>query len=60
MQELLHALDDADDSIDTSAVMTGYARVTGLIPHTYATSRCVVASPLVVEYTVGDLELADN
>ncbi|MEU0434483.1 SAVMC3_10250 family protein [Streptomyces sp. NPDC006290] len=60
VQELLHALDDADDSIDTSAVMTGYARVTGLIPRTYATSRCVVASPLVVEYTVGDLEVADN
>ncbi|MFE6820973.1 SAVMC3_10250 family protein [Streptomyces sp. NPDC057690] len=60
VHELLHALDDADDSIDTSAVMTGYARVTGLIPRTHTTSRCVVASPLVVEYTAGDCELADN
>ncbi|MFJ1874183.1 SAVMC3_10250 family protein [Streptomyces chartreusis] len=60
VQELLHALDDTDDSIDTSAVMTGYARVTGLIPRTHATSRCVVASPLIVEYTAGDLELTGN
>lgn len=50
VQELLRALDDEDISIDTSAVMTGYARVTGLLPSTGTTSRCLVASPLVVEY----------
>ncbi|MGW0837918.1 SAVMC3_10250 family protein [Streptomyces prunicolor] len=50
LQELLRALDEGDVSIDTSAMMTGYARVTGLLPGTGTTSRCMVASPLVVEY----------
>ncbi|OIK01581.1 SAVMC3_10250 family protein [Streptomyces colonosanans] len=54
VQELLNALDDEDDSIDTAAMMTGYARVTGLLPSTPATPRCVVASPLVVEYATVD------
>ncbi|MGM9337579.1 SAVMC3_10250 family protein [Streptomyces murinus] len=54
VQELLDALDDEDDSIDTSAMMTGYARVTGLLSSAGATSRCVVASPLVVEYAATD------
>ncbi|WP_370415358.1 SAVMC3_10250 family protein [Streptomyces fradiae] len=50
VQELLDALDDDGDGIDMSAMMTGYARVTGLLPGTRAGSRCVVASPLLVEY----------
>ncbi|WP_405804519.1 SAVMC3_10250 family protein [Streptomyces sp. NBC_01187] len=50
VEDLLHALDDEDGSFNVSALMTGYARVTGILPHTGATSRCVVASPLVVEY----------
>ncbi|WP_344524157.1 SAVMC3_10250 family protein [Streptomyces albiaxialis] len=50
VQDLLHALDDEDGSFNMSALMTGYARVSGILPHTDATSRCVVASPLVVEY----------
>ncbi|WP_406740663.1 SAVMC3_10250 family protein [Streptomyces atratus] len=54
VQELLDALDGEDDSIDMSAMMTGYARVTGLLPSTCANSRCVVASPLVVEYATAD------
>ncbi len=54
VQELLNALDDEDSSIEMSAMMTGYARVTGLLPSAGATSRCVVASPLVVEYAAAD------
>ncbi len=54
VQELLDALDDEDNSIDMSATMTGYARVTGLLPSTGANPRCVVASPLVVEYATAD------
>ncbi|MFJ8138726.1 SAVMC3_10250 family protein [Streptomyces sp. NPDC096013] len=54
VQELLEALDDEDNDIDMSAMMTGYARVTGLLPRTGATPRCVVASPLVVEYATAD------
>jgi hypothetical protein len=50
VQALLHALDEEDTGIDTSSVMTGYARVTGVLPSTDTTSRCLVASPLVVEY----------
>ncbi|MGW8989088.1 SAVMC3_10250 family protein [Streptomyces zhihengii] len=50
VQALLHALDDEDAAIDTSAMMTGYARVTGLLPRTQSTSPCLVASPLIVEY----------
>lgn len=54
VQDLLDALDDEDNSIDMSAEMTGYARVTGLLPSTRAGSRCVVASPLVVEYATAE------
>ncbi|WP_405686192.1 SAVMC3_10250 family protein [Streptomyces sp. NBC_01387] len=54
VQELLDALDDEDGSIDTSAMMTGYARVTGILSSAGATSRCVVASPLVVEFSAAD------
>ena len=51
VQTLLHALDEGDTGMDTSTVMTGYARVTGLLHSTDTTSRCLVASPLVVEYS---------
>ncbi|MFJ6792732.1 SAVMC3_10250 family protein [Streptomyces sp. NPDC091268] len=54
VQELLNALDDEDGGIDMSAMMTGYARITGVLPSTPAAPRCVVASPLVVEYATGD------
>ncbi|WP_225813636.1 SAVMC3_10250 family protein [Streptomyces spinosus] len=50
VQELLHALDNEDLSLDTSALMTGYARVTGVLPGSSANRPCVVASPLIVEY----------
>ncbi|MQS05516.1 hypothetical protein FNX44_027540 [Streptomyces sp. OF1] len=33
--QLLHALDADNPTIDTSATMTGYARVTGLLPVSY-------------------------
>lgn len=56
VQALLHALDEEDTGIDTSTVMTGYARVTGLLPSTDTTSRCLVASPLVVEYAAVAVE----
>ncbi|WP_374224208.1 SAVMC3_10250 family protein [Streptomyces sp. ISL-66] len=54
VQELLEALDDEDGGIDMSAMMTGYARITGVLPSTPVSPRCVVASPLVVEYAVVD------
>lgn len=50
VQELLRALDDEEVIINTSALMTGYARVTGVLPNTQDNARCVVASPLIVEY----------
>lgn len=54
VRELLNALDDEDDSIDVSAVMSGYARITGILPGTGVNSPCVVASPLLVEYALVD------
>ncbi|GAA3135407.1 SAVMC3_10250 family protein [Streptomyces echinatus] len=50
VRELLHALDDEDLSLDTSALMTGYARVTGVLSTSSSNGPCVVASPLIVEY----------
>ncbi|KMS69598.1 hypothetical protein ACH49_26135 [Streptomyces leeuwenhoekii] len=50
VQALLHALDEQDTGIETSTMMIGYARVTGLLPGDEAAARCLVASPLVVEY----------
>ncbi|GFH33928.1 hypothetical protein SCWH03_01290 [Streptomyces pacificus] len=55
VKELIDALDDEDDSINVSAMMTGYARVTGLLRGDGTTSRCVVASPLVVEYAAAGM-----
>ncbi|WP_302711687.1 SAVMC3_10250 family protein [Streptomyces sp. BV129] len=56
VQTLLRALDEEDTGIETSTAMTGYARVTGLLPSTDTTSRCLVASPLVVEYASAGVE----
>ncbi|WRZ47054.1 SAVMC3_10250 family protein [Streptomyces sp. NBC_01314] len=56
VQALLHALDEGDHGIDTSTMMTGYARVTGLLPSAETPSRCLVASPLVVEYATAGAE----
>lgn len=56
VQALLRALDEEDTGIDTSTMMTGYARVTGLLPSAETTSRCLVASPLVVEYAAAIAE----
>jgi hypothetical protein len=56
VQALLLALDEEDTSIDTSTMMTGYARVTGLLPSAETASRCLVASPLVVEYATAIAE----
>ncbi|MBQ1123745.1 SAVMC3_10250 family protein [Streptomyces sp. B15] len=50
VQALLRALDEEDSGIDTLTAMTGYARVTGLVPETDTAPRCLVASPLIVEY----------
>ncbi|RSS59314.1 SAVMC3_10250 family protein [Streptomyces sp. WAC01280] len=52
-RELLRALDAGRDDIDTTAPMTGYARVTALLPERYGAPPCLVASPLTVEYVGG-------
>ncbi|MFE4620189.1 SAVMC3_10250 family protein [Streptomyces sp. NPDC056747] len=52
-RELLRALDAGHDGIDTTAPMTGYARVTALLPERYGAPPCLVASPLTVEYVGG-------
>ncbi|MEU7510473.1 SAVMC3_10250 family protein [Streptomyces sp. NPDC042898] len=52
-RELLRALDAGRDDIDTTAPMTGYARVTALLPERYGAPPCLVASPLTVEYVRG-------
>ncbi|MFD5887060.1 SAVMC3_10250 family protein [Streptomyces sp. NPDC060334] len=54
VQELLNALDDEGGGNDMSAMMTGYARITGVLPSTPTTPHCVVASPLIVEYATAD------
>ncbi|MFJ3304334.1 SAVMC3_10250 family protein [Streptomyces sp. NPDC086549] len=50
IRDLLRALDASHDGIDTTAPMTGYARVTALFPERDGAPRCLVASPLTVEY----------
>lgn len=50
IRDLLRALDVGQDGIDTTAPMTGYARVTALLPERGGAPRCLVASPLTVEY----------
>ncbi|MFF8598837.1 SAVMC3_10250 family protein [Streptomyces sp. NPDC015232] len=48
---LLAALDAGRGDIDASAPMIGYARVTALLPERNGAPRCLVASPLTVEYS---------
>ncbi|SOE07694.1 SAVMC3_10250 family protein [Streptomyces sp. Ag109_G2-15] len=50
IRDLLRALDAGHGGIDTAAPMTGYARVTALLPERDGAPRCLVASPLTVEY----------
>jgi hypothetical protein len=56
VEALLRALDEEDTGIDTSTMMTGYARVTGLLPSSDTIPRCLVASPLVVEYVASGVK----
>lgn len=50
IRDLLAALDAERTEVSTSAVMTGYARVSALLPETATEASCLVASPLIVEY----------
>lgn len=50
IRDLLRALDAGREDIDTTAPMFGYARVTALLPGQGTVPRCLVASPLMVEY----------
>ncbi|WP_328771115.1 SAVMC3_10250 family protein [Streptomyces sp. NBC_00286] len=49
VRDLLHAI-DARTPAGTAAWMRGYARVTALLPAKDTNARCLVASPLTVEY----------
>ncbi|MEU5980373.1 SAVMC3_10250 family protein [Streptomyces sp. NPDC047315] len=50
VRDLLRALDAGREGIDVTAPMTGYARVTAVLPEQDGAPRCLVASPLTVEY----------
>ncbi|MGW1412242.1 SAVMC3_10250 family protein [Streptomyces sp. NPDC002403] len=50
IRDLLAALDAESTEVSTSAMMTGYARVSALLPETTTEAGCLVASPLIVEY----------
>ncbi|WP_327419505.1 SAVMC3_10250 family protein [Streptomyces sp. NBC_01233] len=50
VRELLEALDAENGDIDTSAMMTGYARVSALLPESGDGPGCLVASPLTVQF----------
>ncbi|MER7536940.1 hypothetical protein ABTX77_19495 [Streptomyces sp. NPDC097704] len=50
IRDLLRALDAGREGINTTAPMTGNARVTALLPERGGAPRCLVASPLMVEY----------
>ncbi|MFD7528559.1 SAVMC3_10250 family protein [Streptomyces sp. NPDC059849] len=50
IRDLLAALDAESTEVSTSAMMTGYARVSALLPETTTEASCLVASPLIVEY----------
>lgn len=50
IRDLLAALDADDTEVSTSAWMTGYARVSAVLPETATAAGCLVASPLIVEY----------
>jgi hypothetical protein len=50
VRDLLQALDASRGEVDTAALVTGYARVSGLLPATDTTHGCLIASPLIVRY----------
>ncbi|MET7673984.1 SAVMC3_10250 family protein [Streptomyces seoulensis] len=50
VRDLLAALDAAQPDIPTAPRTQGYARVTTSLPATETAPRCLVASPLTVEY----------
>jgi hypothetical protein len=50
VQELIQAIDARPAPPGSAARMCGHARVTADLPATDCTARCVVASPLTVEY----------
>ncbi|MFI7273788.1 SAVMC3_10250 family protein [Streptomyces sp. NPDC049879] len=50
VRDLLAALDAGSAEVSTAAMVTGYARVSALLPGTDAEAGCLVASPLIVEY----------
>ncbi len=52
VRDLLAALDAAQPDIPTAAWTQGYARVTAALPATATAPRCLVASPLTVEYAL--------
>ncbi|MFM9371195.1 SAVMC3_10250 family protein [Streptomyces sp. Da 82-17] len=49
VRDLLKALDEQNGDLDMSVLMTGYARVSALLPETGDEPRCLVASPLTVQ-----------
>ncbi|MEV7211882.1 SAVMC3_10250 family protein [Kitasatospora cineracea] len=50
IRDLLAALDTESSEVSTAAMVTGYARVSALLPGTDTGVGCLVASPLIVEY----------
>ncbi|MGW6912088.1 SAVMC3_10250 family protein [Streptomyces sp. NPDC054940] len=50
VRELIEALDARHGPLGSAARMCGHARVTADLPATATAARCVVASPLTVEY----------
>ncbi|MFD5085132.1 SAVMC3_10250 family protein [Kitasatospora sp. NPDC058406] len=53
VRDLLRSLDLTGPEVSTAARVAGYARVTAVLPATDAVPRCLVASPLGVEYHSG-------
>ncbi|MGW0120505.1 SAVMC3_10250 family protein [Streptomyces sp. NPDC003327] len=51
IRELVAALDMENGDLDTAVPMTGYARVSVLVPESEDGPRCLVASPLTVQIT---------
>ncbi|MFD7581704.1 SAVMC3_10250 family protein [Kitasatospora sp. NPDC059817] len=50
VRDLLAALDAESTEVSTSAVVSGLARVSAVLPETAGDPGCLVASPLIVEY----------
>lgn len=51
VRRLLNRIDIESGGLDTSVPMTGYARVTVSLPGTATVPGCLVASPLIVQYS---------